>query len=173
MPLKLLSLYGGIGADFKAAKRLGAKVKTIDYVEWKQNRVKADNAMNSFRYETQAVLTWDLKPDIMVHDSPCQDNSAANLNDDKAHSELLLETIHIFKEMGEWRPKFVIWENVKGATFKKKRPIFNEYLREMQKMGYTNSWDVLQAMDFSILQSRERLFSVSILGSEDFDFTKL
>jgi DNA (cytosine-5)-methyltransferase 1 len=75
--------------------------------------------------------------------------------------------------MGEWRPKFVIWENVKGATFKKKRAIFNEYLREMQKMGYTNSWDILQAMDFSIPQSRKRLFCVSILGSEVFDFTKL
>lgn len=43
----------------------------------------------------------------------------------------------------------------------------------MQKMGYTNSWDVLQAMDFSIPQSRERLFCVSILGREVFDFTKL
>jgi DNA (cytosine-5)-methyltransferase 1 len=82
MPLKLLSLYGGIDADIKAAKRLGVKVKTIDYVEWKQNRVKAYNAINPFRYETQDVRTWDLKPDIMVHGSPCQDNPAANLNDD-------------------------------------------------------------------------------------------
>ena len=46
MQLKLLSLFGGIGADIKVAKRLGVKVKTIDYVERKANRVKVYNAMN-------------------------------------------------------------------------------------------------------------------------------
>lgn len=171
--VKLLSLFGGIGADIKALKNLGREVKTIDYVEWKANRVKAYNAMNPFRYQTQDVRTWDLKPDILVHGSPCQDNSAANLNDDRGRSQLMLETLRIIREMGEWRPSVVIWENVKGALFKKKRPIFNEYLREMQKMGYTNSWDVLQAMDFSVPQSRERLFCISILGNQVFDFSHL
>ncbi len=173
MQLKLLSLFGGIGADIKAAKRLGVKVKTIDYVEWKANRVKAYNAMNPFRYETQDVRTWDLKPDILVHGSPCQDNSAANLNDDKGRSELLLETIRIVKEMGEWRPKFVIWENVRGALFKAKLPIFNEYLKDMESLGYTNNFNIENAMDYGLPQTRERVFCVSILGNEKFDFSKL
>ncbi|WP_336822965.1 DNA cytosine methyltransferase [Sporosarcina sp. USHLN248] len=171
--VKLLSLFGGIGADIKALKNLGREVKIIDYVEWKANRVKAYNAMNPFRYKTQDVRTWDLKPDILVHGSPCQDNSAANLNDDRGRSQLMLETLRIIREMGEWRPSVVIWENVKGALFKKNRPIFNEYLREMQKMGYANSWDVLQAMDYGVPQSRERLFCISILGGKAFDFTRL
>lgn len=169
----MLSLFGGIGADIKALKNLGVEVKTIDYVEWKANRVKAYNAMNPFRYKTQDVRTWDLKPDILVHGSPCQDNSAANLNDDKGRSQLMLETLRIIREMGEWRPSVVIWENVKGATFKKKRPIFNEYLSDMEKMGYTNTWDVLQAMDFGIPQNRERLFCISILGSQVINFSDL
>ncbi|MEG0258448.1 MAG: DNA cytosine methyltransferase [Lysinibacillus sp.] len=173
MQLKLLSLFGGIGADIKAAKRLGVKVKTIDYVEWKENRVKAYNAMNPFRYDKQDVRTWDLKPDILVHGSPCQDNSAANHNDDKGRSELLLETIRIIKEMGEWRPKFVIWENVRGALFKAKRPIFDEYLREMAMLGYTNNFNVENAMDYGLPQTRERVFCVSVLGNEKFDFNKL
>ena len=173
MPIKLLSLYGGIGADIKAAKRRGVKVKTIDYVEWAANRVKAYNAMNPFRYETQDVRTWDLKPDILVHGSPCQDNSAANHNDDEGRSELLLETIRIIKEMGVWRPKFVIWENVKGALFKKKRPIFDKYLRELEALGYTNSFKVENALDYGLPQTRERVFCISILGNEVFDFNKL
>lgn len=172
-PLKLLSLFGGIGADIKAAKRLGVKVKTIDYVEWKANRVKAYNAMNPFRYETQDIRTWDLKPDILVHGSPCQDNSAANHNDDKGRSELLLETIRIIQDMGEWRPQFVIWENVKGALFKNKRPIFDEYLREMESLGYTNNFNIENAMDYGLPQTRERVFCVSILGKEVFNFQKL
>ena len=173
MQLKLLSLFGGIGADIKAAKRLGVKVKTIDYVEWKENRVKAYNAMNPFRYKIQDVRTWDLKPDILVHGSPCQDNSAANHNNDKGRSELLLETIRIIKEMGEWRPKFVIWENVRGALFKAKRPIFDEYLREMESLGYTNNFNIENAMDYGLPQTRERVFCVSVLGDEKFDFSKM
>ncbi|OMC99137.1 DNA (cytosine-5-)-methyltransferase [Paenibacillus odorifer] len=171
--IKLLSLFGGIGADIKALKNLGQQVKTIDYVEWKENRVKAYNAMNPFRYRTQDVRAWDLKPDILVHGSPCQDNSVANLNDDKGRSQLMLETLRIIREMGEWRPAIVIWENVKGATFQSKMPIFKEYLIEMERMGYRNSSEVLQAMDFGIPQSRERLFCISILGDHTFDFSKL
>lgn len=171
--IKLLSLFGGIGADIKALKNLGEQVKTIDYVEWKENRVKAYNAMNPFRYKTQDVRAWDLKPDILVHGSPCQDNSVANLNDDKGRSQLMLETLRIIREMGEWRPAVVIWENVKGATFQSKMPIFKEYLIEMERMGYRNSSEVLQAMDFGIPQSRERLFCISILGDRAFDFSKL
>ncbi|MEK5416327.1 DNA cytosine methyltransferase [Paenibacillus sp. FSL L8-0708] len=171
--IKLLSLFGGIGADIKALKNLGEKVKTIDYVEWKENRVKAYNAMNPFRYHAQDVRVWDLKPDILVHGSPCQDNSVANLNDDKGRSKLMLETLRIIREMGEWRPAVVIWENVKGATYQSKMPILNEYLLEMERMGYRNSSEVLQAMDFGIPQSRERLFCISILGGKAFDFSKL
>ncbi|MFJ7953983.1 hypothetical protein ACIQZG_21000 [Lysinibacillus sp. NPDC096418] len=53
--IKLLFLFGGIGADIKALKNLGVEVKTIDYVEWKHNRVKAYIAMNPFRYNPPDV----------------------------------------------------------------------------------------------------------------------
>ena len=154
-------------------KRNGIEHKSIDYVEWAENRVKAYNAMFPFKYNPQDIRGWNLKPDLLVHGSPCQDNSAANLNDDKGRSKLMLETIRIIREMGDWRPKFVIWENVRGALFKAKRPIFNEYLKEMEALGYTNSYHVLNAMDFGIPQTRERVFCVSVLGDEVFDFGRL
>lgn len=175
--IKLLSLFGGIGADIKALKNLGVEVKTIDYVEWKANRVKAYNAMNPFRYKTQDVRAWDLKPDILVHGSPCQDNSRGNRgrkgNTEGSRSQLMLETIRIIREMGEWRPKIVIWENVKGVLDKDVFPIFNSYLQDMNELGYTNSYDVLDARDFGIPHARERVFCISILGRAAFDFNKL
>lgn len=171
--LQILELFGGIGAPRKALKRMKVTHKLIDYVEWKENRVRAYNAMNPTKHFQQDIRGWNLRPDILVHGSPCQDNSAANLNDDKGRSELILETIRIIREMGEWRPKFVIWENVRGALFKAKRHIFDEYLREMEQLGYTNSYQVLNAMDFGIPQTRERVFCVSILSEEMFDFSKL
>lgn len=170
---QILELFGGIGAPRKALKRMKVPHKLIDYVEWKENRVRAYNAMNPFKHTQQDIRGWNLRPDILVHGSPCQDNSAANLNNDKGRSELMMETIRIIKEMGEWKPKFIIWENVKGATYKAKKEIFEEYLHEMEQMGYTNSFKVLNAMDFGLPQTRERIFCISILGDEVFDFDKL
>lgn len=170
---QLLELFGGIGAPRKAFKRMNIPHKLIDYVEWADNRVRAYNAMNPFKHKQQDIRGWNLRPDILVHGSPCQDNSAANLNNDKGRSELMLETIRIIKEMGEWRPKFIIWENVKGALFKSKKAIFEEYLQEMEQLGYTNSYKILNAMDFGLPQTRERIFCISVLGDEAFDFNKL
>lgn len=183
--IKILELFGGIGASTKAMKNLlksinkqmglDIKLKVIDYVEWKQDRVKAYNAMNPHRYEQQDITTWDLRPDVCVHGSPCQDNSAINQNADEElkRSLLMLRTTAILKEMGDWKPTVVIWENVKGALHKKKAPIFYEYLRDMTELGYTNSYEVVSAYDHELPQKRERVFCISILGNRVFDFGKM
>lgn len=175
--IQTVSLFGGVAADDKAWKRLGIQTKKIDYVEIQPNRVKAYNALNPFEFSPQDVRGWNLKPDVLVHGSPCQDNSRANRkrkgNTKGSRSELLKETVRIIKEMGEWRPRVVIWENVKGVLDRDVIPLFNSYLQDMTKLGYTNSFEVLDARDFGIPQKRERVFCISLLGDEVFDFDKL
>ncbi|USK66289.1 DNA cytosine methyltransferase [Peribacillus frigoritolerans] len=175
--IKILELFGGIGAPRKALINLGIDHKAIDYVEWKLNRVKAYNALYDHLHRPQDIRGWNLKPDILVHGSPCQDNSRSNAlrkgAEKGSRSELMLETLRIIAEMGEWKPKVVIWENVKGVLDRNVMPIFNHYLQEMSKLDYSNSFDVLNAMDFGIPQSRERVFCISILGRATFDFSKL
>ncbi|WP_069511190.1 DNA cytosine methyltransferase [Lysinibacillus sp. FSL M8-0337] len=51
--------------------------------------------------------------------------------------------------------------------------IFNEYLSDMEVLGYTNSYQVSNAMDRGIPQTRERVFCISILGNNVFDFSKV
>lgn len=175
--IQLLELFGGIGAATKALKNLGISFKTIDYVEWKQNRVRAYNAMNPFKYRPQDIRGWNLRPDILVHGSPCQDNSRGNKKRkgaaENSRSQYLNETVRIIKEMGEWKPKVVIWENVKGVLDRDVIPVFNSYLKDMREIGYTNSFDVLDARDFGIPHARERVFCISLLGDKTFDFSKL
>ena len=175
--IKILELFGGIGAPRKALINLGIDHKSIDYVEWKANRVKAYNALYYHLHRPQDIRGWNLKPDILVHGSPCQDNSRSNVNRKGAkkgsRSELMLETLRIIAEMGDWKPKVVVWENVKGVLDRNVIPIFNYYLQEMNKLGYSNSFDVLNAMEFGIPQSRERVFCISILGGATFNFSKL
>lgn len=175
--IRILELFGGIGAPRKALINLGVEHKCIDYVEWKDNRVKAYNALYDHLHRPQDIRGWNLRPDILVHGSPCQDNSRSNADrkgaEEGSRSELMFETLRIISEMGEWKPKVVIWENVKGVLDRSVVPIFNGYLQTMEELGYTNSFEVLNAMDFGIPQSRERLFCISILGGNPFDFSKL
>lgn len=175
--IKILELFGGIGAPRKALINLGIDHKCIDYVEWQPNRVKAYNALYDHLHKPQDVRGWNLKPDILVHGSPCQDNSRVNKGRKgsaiDSRSQLMLETIKIIKGMGEWKPKVVVWENVKGVLDKQVMPIFNYYLKQMDDIGYTNSFDVLDARDYGIPQARERVFCISLLGKATFDFSKL
>lgn len=76
----------------------------------------------------------------------------------------MFETLKIIENLGKWKPKFVIWENVKGVLDKDMIHSFNKYLLEMEKLGYTNFFKILNSMDFGIPQRRERLYTVSILG---------
>lgn len=41
---------------------------------------------------------------------------------------------------------------------------FNRYLSEMERLGYSNNFEVLDAREFGLPQARERVFTVSVLG---------
>ena len=88
-------------------------------------------------------------------------------------SSLMWETIHIIENMGEWRPRYVIWENVKNVKSKYMRPNFDRYMVEMERLGYTNNFEVLDAREFGLPQARERVFTVSVLNGERFEFDDL
>ena len=176
--IKILELFGGIGAPRKALVNLGVDHKAIDYVEIDEKAVRAYNAMHDNRHKPQSVVGYDLRPDILVHGSPCQDFSRAGKrlggkDEDKTRSSLMWETLRIIEHMGVWKPKVVIWENVKGVLDKDMIQSFNKYLTRMAELGYTNSFEVLNAMDFGIPQKRERVFTISMLDNKSFDFTKL
>lgn len=176
--IKILELFGGIGAARKALINLGVEHKSIDYVEWNEKAVRTYNAMFDNRYKPESVVGYNLQPDILVHGSPCQDFSIAGKQyggnvEDGTRSSLMFETIKIIENLGAWKPKVVIWENVKNALSKRMVSAFNHYLSDMENLGYTNSYQVLDARDFGIPQARERLFTVSLLAGGHFDFNKL
>lgn len=178
--IKILELFGGIGSPRIALRNIGASVKSIDYVEIDGNAVRSYNAMfeSELKYKTQTVVGYNLKPDILIHGSPCQDFSIAGYQKgadegSETRSSLMWETIHIIQQMGEWKPKYVIWENVKNVTSKHMRANFNRYLSEMELMGYMNSYALLDARDFGLPQFRERVFTISILNEMPFDFDRL
>lgn len=162
--IQILELFGGIGSPRCALRNLNIPTKAIDYVEINEKAVRSYNSMfrEELAYKTQTVVGWNLKPDILIHGSPCQDMSIAGhqgkatgegrINRGKGSDEgsgtrssLMWETIHIIENMGEWRPRYVIWENVKNVKSKYMRPNFDRYMVEMERLGYTNNFEVLDA----------------------------
>lgn len=178
--LQILELFGGIGSPRIALKRLKIPTKSIDYVEIDQKAVDSYNAIfaNELENKVQSVVNWNLKPDVLIHGSPCQDISVAGKKlgadpNSGTRSSLMWETLNIIEQMGMWRPRVVIWENVKGVLHKHMRKNFNRYLEEMERLGYVNSFEVLDARDFGLPQNRQRVFTISLLKNEAFNFNVL
>ena len=178
--LNVLELFGGIGAIKKALIRQKIPHKTVDYVELDKNCVKSYNALYDEEFEPKSIVDYhppDEKIDLLMHGSPCQDFSRSGLKKggtkgSGTRSSLLFETIRIIEEMNI-KPKVVLWENVKGVLDRNLRASFFHYLKEMERLRYENKYEILNAMDFGIPQKRERIFVVSILENNPFDFVKL
>lgn len=192
-PVQILELFGGIGSPRCALRNLNIPTKSIDYVEIDKKAVDTYNSIfrNDMKYKSQNVIGWNLRPYILIHGSPCQDMSIsghqgkATVADGRVNrgrgadegsgtrSSLMWETIHIIQQMGEWKPQYVIWENVKNVLSRYNRHNFDRYIKELEALGYTSNYALLDARDFGLPQARERVFTVSSLGSECFSFDDL
>ncbi|MGU8717367.1 DNA cytosine methyltransferase [Clostridium perfringens] len=178
--LKIVELFGGIGAIRKALINLKIQHKVIDYVEFDKNCVKSYNKLYEEDYKPKSVVDYELpsvEVDILMHGSPCQDFSRVGekkggIKGTGTRSSLLFETIRII-EYAKHKPKWVVWENVKGVLDRNMRDAFFYYLEEMNRLGYETKYKVLNAKDFGIPQNRERIFAVSYFGENHFDFNRL
>ena len=178
--VKILELFGGIGAIRKAFINLKIPYEVVDYVEIDKACVKSYNALYGEDYKEKSVLGYKApheKIDLVMHGSPCQDFSRigkkqGGVKNSGTRSSLVFETIRIIKEMKE-KPKWIIWENVKGVLDRNMRDSFFIYLKELEDLGYESKYEILNAMDFGIPQKRERIFVVSCFGANNFSFNKL
>lgn len=166
--LKVIELFGGIGAMTQALKRIGVDFQVVDYVEIDKYAVASYNAMNGTDYKPQDVTKWDkdIECDLIMHGSPCQDFSIAGLQkggdrDSGTRSSLMWETVRIVNNL---KPKYVIWENVKNVVSDVHWHNFEKYLNAMASMGYASAWKVLNAKDYGVPQNRERVFVVSVMN---------
>lgn len=174
--LKVLELFGGIGAFSNALRNLGVEFVVVDYVDIDKYATKSYNAIYGTDFKPQDIRNWDknIEVDLIMHGSPCQDFSIAGNQaggDEKSgtRSSLMYETIRIVDKL---KPKYVIWENVKNILSKKHRHNFESYISKLGDLGYKSYYQVLNAKDYGIPQNRERVFTISIRNdlSQTFEF---
>lgn len=112
--------------------------------------------------------------DLFTYSFPCTDVSNAGKQEGlirgQTRSGLLYECEKIINHC---RPKYLLMENVKNLVSKRFKPQFDEWLKYLESLGYTNYWQVLNAKNYGVPQNRERVFVVSILGEHTpYEFPK-
>jgi DNA (cytosine-5)-methyltransferase 1 len=111
--------------------------------------------------------------DLLTYSFPCQDLSMAGKREGLGkgtRSGLLYEVERLLETMTV-KPKFLLLENVKGLITKEFKPLFIEWLDRLSTLGYTSTWDVLNAKNYGVPQSRERVFALSMRNDVLFDYT--
>ena len=110
--------------------------------------------------------------DLLVGGTPCQGFSVAGkqggLNDPR--SALCLSYCRLLETM---RPRWFVWENVPGVFSTNKGADFRAFLREIDAIGYSCAWRVLDAQYVrvdgfprAVPQRRRRVFVVGHLGGD-------
>ncbi len=120
---------------------------------------------NTKNYGDITKINWSEVPDfdLLTGGSPCQDLSIAGKRAGLGgkRSGLFYEFMRAVKEK---KPKYFIWENVKGALSSNNGRDFGSVVNEMAEAGYSLWWQVLNAKDFGVPQNRERIF---VIGFRD------
>lgn len=186
-PIRLIELFGGIGAQSMALRNIGANFEHYKLVEFDKYPIASYNAIHGTHFEPMDIrdVTWkdldvvdtDKYDYICTYSFPCQDISNAGLQkgfskDGSTRSGLLWEVERILKELKEHSnlPQVLLMENVVAIHQDKFQRDFEDWERFLSKLGYSNHLQDLNAKDFGVAQNRDRAFMVSILGNYDYEF---
>lgn len=104
--------------------------------------------------------------DVICGGAPCQGFSMIGKRAiDDPRNALAKEFVRI---VGELDARAFVFENVKGLTVGQHRQFLNQLISEFQAVGYTVAIPprVLNAKDYGVPQSRERLFLVGVKRGE-------
>lgn len=178
--LRILSLFSGIGAFEKALTRLNIPHEIVGFSEIDKYAIASYCAIHNVSMDKWLGDITKIDPhslpqdiDLLTHGSPCQSFSIAGKGSggDKGSntkSSLMWYSVEIIRYV---KPKYVIWENVKNVLSKQHRHNFDQYIKELEEIGYHSYYKVLNSCDYGIPQNRERIFVISILGEhEPFNF---
>lgn len=170
----------GISADYnqpleeQSIRRRGEKElrRIYNNIKSARNLVSIVNAKGA----DLGIVDTDTYCYIMTYSFPCQDLSSAGLQKGMergggTRSGLLWEVERLLKETNEL-PQVLLMENVPQVIGKKNIGAFAEWIAFLDSLGYHSKWEIINATDYNVPQSRKRCFMVSVLGDHYYNFPK-
>ena len=183
-PIRMISLFAGIGAPEVALRNLGVDFEHYRVIEFDPYKVKQYNAIHGTNFEPMdvtevkgedlGIVEKDKYNYLLSYSYPCQDVSLAGLRQGMAEgsgtrSSLLWEVRRLLDETAEL-PDILLMENVPACHNAQNAPEFNRWIQYLTSRGYSTYYDDLNACDYGIAQSRNRTFAVSLLGEYVYHF---
>lgn len=169
--LKVIELFAGIGAQRKALQKAKIEHEVIAISEIDKYAIQSYNAIHGETLNLGDITKIEKMPkaDLWTYSFPCTDISlAGRMNGFEkhsgTHSSLLWEVqrlLSISIDDGTL-PKYLLMENVKNLISKKFKPLFDEWCKYLESLGYKNFYKVLNAKNYGVPQNRERVFMISI-----------
>lgn len=183
-PVRLIELFAGIGSQAMALRDLGIDFENYFVSEIDKFAIKSYNAIHKTNFnitDISFVSGSDLNICetnkycyILTYSFPCQDLSPAGkgagmIKDSGTRSGLLWQVERILNECTEL-PQILLMENVPQIHNKKNMLEFKKWIDFLNKIGYSNYWQDLNARDYGVAQNRNRCFMISILGKYKYEF---
>jgi len=168
--VRYFSMFSGIGGFElgiqQAAEDLGITAECVGYSEIDEPAIRTyERHFSHDNYGDATLINPDALPDfdLLVGGFPCQSFSIAGkrLGFDETRGTLFFDIARI---LAAKLPRFLILENVKGLINHKNGETFRTILSVLDDIGYDLQWQVLNAKDYGVPQSRERVFIVGNLG---------
>ena len=156
-----LSLFAGCGgAD------LGLRQEGFDVV-WANDMSPMACNLYSKNLPEVGIIRADIaeinvfpRVDLLIGCYPCQGFSQAGARDPTAKVNFLYRQFD--RVLRQTRPKAFIAENVRGMAYGRNKRLLQNQLTRFRLAGYSVSWEVIDAKDFGLAQTRKRIFLVGL-----------
>lgn len=181
-PIRLIELFAGYGSQALALKYLNIPFEHYKICEFDKTAIKTYNEIHGTIFEAsdiKNIKASNLKIEetnkytyLITYSFPCTDLSLAGKRqgmskDSGTRSGLLWEVERILLECKDKElPQLLLMENVPQVICSD----FNDWQLYLEKLGYKNYTQILNAKDYGIPQNRNRCFMVSILGDYSYSF---
>lgn len=172
--IRVFTAFSGYDSQCMALDRVGIDYDLVGWSEIDRYAVAAHNAVYpqyaGRNFGDISKIDWAQVPDfdLFNYSSPCQDFSIAGRQKggekgSGTRSSLLWECE---RAIAYKRPKYLLFENVSALVSNKFIRLFNDWQLTLERLGYTNFTQVLNAKDYGVPQNRERVFMVSVLNCD-------
>ncbi len=103
------------------------------------------------------------KLDLLVGGTPCQDDSIAGLRKGMDGKRGIIKDDFV-RILAEKQPRWFVWENVPGVLSSNGGRNFAAFIGNIQAVGYSFAWRIIDAQYCGVPQRRRRVFIVGHLG---------
>ena len=172
--MKIIELFAGIGTQRKAFETIYNNCETIAISEIDPRPLKIYQHLFADCPNLGDITKIQSLPyaDVWTYSFPCTDLSIAGnkVGLNGKQSSLIYEVLRLLHNSP--KPQVLIMENVANLVSNKFIAGFNEWITLLAQEGYHTFWLKMKACDYGGMSIRNRVFAISILGTNSFVFPK-